>query len=277
MSALPYTPAPHLSSYDEDVWRHAHEEEGRIVSAPGYGAWGDRPGLNLRVLIILIEWLCEVHLKFRSSEYTIHLAVAMLHRFIAVQNVTRAELQLLGCAAYWMASKMEEEWPIEPRDMVYIANRSFTREKICDMEMRLGGALDFRLHSPTAIHFLYHFVEVAAPPGCDTKRVLKMAELCLLLCLFGRTTYSMLPSLQAVACLSIALYSEGHGVCTGDLVAVSPHSEASIAAATAAIQARLCDARKREAWGRDGCGTCNILKVFRGRNKVGLEDIKCDT
>jgi hypothetical protein len=52
---------------------------------------------------IVIDWLCEVHQKFRLNRETLFIAVGLIDRMLCVTEVP--ELQLLGSTALWLASK----------------------------------------------------------------------------------------------------------------------------------------------------------------------------
>lgn len=45
---------------------------------------------------ILIDWLVEVHLKFKLMPETLFLTVNLIDRFLALKPVTRRNLQLVG-------------------------------------------------------------------------------------------------------------------------------------------------------------------------------------
>lgn len=65
------------------------------------------------------------------------------------------------------ASKYEEIHPPEIRDLVYITDRSSSREDIIDTEIDILNALDFIISRPTIFHYLLYFANTAYPqPQC---------------------------------------------------------------------------------------------------------------
>ena len=90
--------------------------------------------INQRMRAILIDWLVEVHLKFKLMPETLYLSVNILDRFLEKKIVTRQKLQLVGCTAMLLASKYEEIYAPEIRDFVYISDRAFTRDELLRME-----------------------------------------------------------------------------------------------------------------------------------------------
>ena len=57
---------------------------------------------------ILIDWLVEVHLKFKLVPETLYLTVNLIDRYLEKVEVMREKLQLIGVTAMLIASKYEE-------------------------------------------------------------------------------------------------------------------------------------------------------------------------
>lgn len=57
---------------------------------------------------ILIDWLVEVHLKFKLVPETLYLTVNLIDRYLERVEVMRDKLQLVGVTAMLIASKYEE-------------------------------------------------------------------------------------------------------------------------------------------------------------------------
>ena len=82
--------------------------------------------INDKMRAILIDWLVEVHLKFKLMPETLFLTHNLIDRFLAKKVVTRKNLQLVGVTAMLLASKYEEIWAPEVRDFVYISDKAYT-------------------------------------------------------------------------------------------------------------------------------------------------------
>ena len=52
--------------------------------------------INAKMRAILIDWLVEVHMKFRLAPETLYLCVNIIDRYCCVVNVKRSKLQLVG-------------------------------------------------------------------------------------------------------------------------------------------------------------------------------------
>jgi hypothetical protein len=71
--------------------------------------------INEKMRAILVDWLSEVHLKFKLAPETMFLTVNLIDRFLEKKQVTRRNLQLVGVTAMLIASKYEEIWAPEVR------------------------------------------------------------------------------------------------------------------------------------------------------------------
>ena len=121
--------------------------------------------INEKMRSILIDWLVDVHLKFKLVPETLYLTVNLIDRFLMVKSVSRKHLQLVGVTAMLVASKYEEIWAPEVRDFVYISDRAYNRDQILNMEKIMLNSLKFNLTVPTHYHFLHRFLKVAGLAG----------------------------------------------------------------------------------------------------------------
>lgn len=121
--------------------------------------------VNARMRAILVDWLIEVHYKFKLAHQTLFLCVHIIDRYLQVTQVARAKLQLVGVTALLIACKYEEIYPPELRDCVYITDAAYTKEEILEMERNILQDLDFQLTVPTAYHFLTRYLELLNAPA----------------------------------------------------------------------------------------------------------------
>ncbi len=94
---------------------------------------------------ILIDWLVEVHLKFKLVPETLYLTVNLIDRFLEKEQVNRQKLQLVGVTAMLIACKYEEIYPPIVKDFVYITDNAYTKEDILIMEKKMLTTLDFNI------------------------------------------------------------------------------------------------------------------------------------
>jgi|JI9StandDraft_1071089.scaffolds.fasta_scaffold40370_5 hypothetical protein len=53
----------------------------------------------------LIDWLCELHYKYKMFPETVFTVVTLVDRYLSAREVRLSELQLIGAAALFIASK----------------------------------------------------------------------------------------------------------------------------------------------------------------------------
>ncbi|XP_028407027.1 G2/mitotic-specific cyclin-B-like [Dendronephthya gigantea] len=111
--------------------------------------------INERMRSILVDWLVQVHDKFRLLQETLFLTVSFLDRYLAIDTkVQKCDLQLVGVTAMLLASKIEEIYTPEIRDFVYITDNAYSPSQIRACESKMTAVLEFNFGDPLCIHFL---------------------------------------------------------------------------------------------------------------------------
>ena len=116
-----------------------------------------QPDLTEKMRTILLDWLVEVHLKFKLLPETLYLTVNIIDRFLGKEKVTRGKLQLLGVAALMIASKYEEIYAPEVKDFVYITDKAYQKHEILKMETKILSLLKFEVCVPSSYRFLQRY------------------------------------------------------------------------------------------------------------------------
>lgn len=95
-----------------------------------YGYMERQEDINEKMRAILIDWLIEVHLKFKLVPESLFLTVNLIDRYLEKETVNRQKLQLVGVTAMLIACKYEEIYPPIVKDFVYITDNAYTKEEI---------------------------------------------------------------------------------------------------------------------------------------------------
>merc|ERR1719271_580110 len=144
-----------VSEYAADIHNFLlTEETARLPSATYMDHQRD---INPKMRAILVDWLVEVHSKYRLQDEALWLTVQIVDRYLQTTQVMRNRLQLIGVAAMLIAAKFEEIHPPEVRDFAYITDNTYSKQEILDMEALILNVLQFDLAYPTAVHFLTKF------------------------------------------------------------------------------------------------------------------------
>lgn len=149
----------YFTSYVEDIYEYLRQRECLFRPVPTY--MDAQADINARMRSILINWLIEVHEKFRLRSSTLYLTVSIVDRFLSACQVSRSKLQLVGCVAMLLASKFEEIYPPEVQDFVYIADSAYTREEILQMEGNVIRALGWEMSVVTPHSFANRFLQLS--------------------------------------------------------------------------------------------------------------------
>ena len=116
------------TAYVGDMYDHFREKE--LVTSVRSGFMSRQSHINERMRAILVDWLVEVHLKFKLVPETLYLTINLIDRYLDFAEVSRPKLQLVGVTCLLIASKYEEIYPPELRDLVYICDRAYTKNDV---------------------------------------------------------------------------------------------------------------------------------------------------
>ena len=116
------------TAYVGDMYKHFREKE--LVTSVRPGFMSQQSHINERMRAILVDWLVEVHLKFKLVPETLYLTINLIDRYLELAEVSRPKLQLVGVTCLLIASKYEEIFPPELRDLVYICDRAYTKTDV---------------------------------------------------------------------------------------------------------------------------------------------------
>lgn len=218
-------------AYVMDIVNHFKKVETRRMPPSNY--MSKQTDINSRMREILIDWLVEVHLKFKLQPETLYLTVNIIDRFLARRAVSRTKLQLVGCTAMLIASKYEEIYAPEVRDFVYISDKAYTREQILAMESIMLNTLSFNLTVPSALRFAQRWAKVAGADDTCKHLINYLLELTLQDSKFLKYP----PSYAASAATYLALKMTGKVAWTPSLQAHTKYTVGDIRACTEELYA----------------------------------------
>jgi hypothetical protein len=191
----------YVTDYVNDIYCNYLKAEPKHL--PSENFMSIQTDVTPRMRAILIDWIVEVHLKFKLQTQTLYIAANVLDRFLEHRVVVRDELQLIGCTALWMASKMEEIYAPEVQDFVLISDRAFKRSDLLAMEGQMLNVLGFTMTFPTHYVFLTRWTRMG---NADKKQKL-LASYCVERTLQEYAFLKYKPSLVAAAGLLVAMES----------------------------------------------------------------------
>ena len=165
-----------VSEYVNTIFERMRQVE--LQNAPIVGDYMAtcQSDLSERMRGVLVDWLVEVHWKFKLYPETLFLTINLLDRFLSVKpNIARSQLQLVGVTCLLLAAKYEDIYAPEIKDIVHICDKTYKKEEILSMEVLILNTLGFRITSPSALLFLLRMAKIAR---CD-ERQFYLAQYCL--------------------------------------------------------------------------------------------------
>jgi len=77
----------------------------------------------------LVDWLAELHFKFKMWQETLYVTVGIIDRFLAiVPDLKKSELQCVGIAALHIAGKYEEIYPPELKNLLKVTDNAVSKD-----------------------------------------------------------------------------------------------------------------------------------------------------
>ena len=169
--------------------------------------------INRRMRSILFNWLMEVQFKFELKTRTIFLASNIFDRFLQHQQVSKDKLQLVGITSFWMASKYEDIYPPELRELVHLCDQIYTEKEILDCENQILGYLnfDFVYVSSLDVHEVLNKLRVGEEKKIDQATQLVLHVFLFHSCVskFGAFTITEFARYMAMKLLGVTPYDKG--------------------------------------------------------------------
>lgn len=103
---------------------------------------------------ILMDWLIEVHSKFRLLPETLYIATNLIDRFLSKRIVSLVKLQLVGLTALFVAAKYEEVICPSINHFLAMTDGGYGVDEIIKAEKYMLSTLQFDLSYPNPLHFL---------------------------------------------------------------------------------------------------------------------------
>jgi G2/mitotic-specific cyclin 1/2 len=141
-----------VSEYVVEIFDYLKELEITTMANPDY--MNNQTELEWKMRGILVDWLLEVHTRFRLLPETLFLSVNIIDRFLSTKVVQLDRLQLVGVTAMFIASKYEEVLSPHVQNFRHVADDGFTEEDILSAERFVLAALNYDLSYPNPMNFL---------------------------------------------------------------------------------------------------------------------------
>jgi cyclin B len=142
-----------VGEYLDEIYNNLLSDEKELKYSPKLGYMEMQEDINEQMRAILIDWLVEVHYRFRLKSETLFQTVWIIDTYLSLVEITRAKLQLLGIASLLISCKSQEIYYPQLNELIDITDGAYKREELIEMEEHVLKVLSFNIVSPTSNDF----------------------------------------------------------------------------------------------------------------------------
>ncbi|PWN44949.1 hypothetical protein IE81DRAFT_320928 [Ceraceosorus guamensis] len=222
-----------VAEYVNEIFVYMKQLEINCMPSPDY--MDSQRDLTWKMRGVLVDWLIDVHKKFRLLPETLFLGLNIVDRFLSKRIINVSKLQLVGLTAMFVASKYEEVLCPSVSNWVYIAEGGYSEDEILRAEQYMLKILGFNLSYANPMNFLRR-ISKADNYDIQTRTV---AKYFMEISLVDHRLIASPPSLVAAASAWLARKCLDRGDWTPTLVHYSSYSEAELLS-TAEVMLDYC-------------------------------------
>ena len=148
-----------VDDYFDEIYKYLKSIENSDLPKENYMKTVQKD-INEKMRKILLDWLIDVHAKFKLSTETLFLTINIIDRYLSKKSIHRKYLQLLGVTSMLIASKYEDIYPPEIKDFIFMTDNAYTKEELIKMENDILDKIQFNMTYPTSFRFLEIFKKI---------------------------------------------------------------------------------------------------------------------
>ena len=123
-----------VGEYLDEIYNNLLSDEKELKYSPKLGYMEMQEDINEQMRAILIDWLVEVHYRFRLKSETLFQTVWIIDTYLSLVEITRAKLQLLGIASLLISCKSQEIYYPQLNEFIDITDGAYVKKELIDME-----------------------------------------------------------------------------------------------------------------------------------------------
>ena len=139
--------------YLNEIYLNLLQDEKDNFYKPKIGYMDMQNDINEQMRAILIDWLIEVHYRFRLKSETLFQTVWIIDAYLSILPIIRAKLQLLGIASLLISCKSQEIYYPQLNELIDITDGAYIKDELVEMETHVLKVLSFNIISPTPNDF----------------------------------------------------------------------------------------------------------------------------
>ena len=191
----------YTGEYLDEIYNNLLSDEEELKYRPkmGYMTW--QSDINEQMRAILIDWLVEVHYRFRLKSETLFQTVWIIDTYLSLVEITRAKLQLLGIASLLISCKSNEIYYPHLNEFTDITDGAYIKNELIEMEKKVLKILDFNIIAPTP----NDFYNIIAKAFCFDEKQFYLGKYFLESALIDYRMIKYNPSVIACSCAYIVM------------------------------------------------------------------------
>ena len=192
------------SDYAFDIYKNMKEDETALrIPADYLTRVQSHSEVKDTSRAFLIEWVIDVHRKFRLLPETLYVTVYLIDKFLSLKQIKKSQLHILGVTSLLISSKYEEIYPPELKDLLNVSENKFTGKEVLVMEQEMLHTLQFNITSPSAYRFLERYRNLCGPAS-NEDRIFFFAQYLQEIALLDASLLQYKPSEIAAAALILS-------------------------------------------------------------------------
>ena len=188
--------------YKEDIYRWMRVTEVQGKFQPNINYMNIQQELSASMRSILVDWLIDIHWRFRLTSETLFIAINLIDRFLMRIQVARSRFQLVGLTSLIIASKYQEIDIPSVQDLVHLTDNAYNVDDFVQMESLILQVLEFNFTFPTTLSFLETFIQEIQTKDLPTQY---FTTFLLEMSLIELNMQRFSPSVLALAALYVAM------------------------------------------------------------------------
>lgn len=188
--------------YKEDIYRWMRVTEVLGKFQPNINYMNIQQELSASMRSILVDWLIDIHWRFRLTSETLFIAINLIDRFLMRIQVARSRFQLVGLTSLIIASKYQEIDIPSVQDLVHLTDNAYNVDDFVQMESLILQVLEFNFTFPTSLSFLETFIQEIQTKDLPTQY---FTTFLLEMSLIELNMQRFSPSVLALAALYVAM------------------------------------------------------------------------
>lgn len=198
--------------------------------------------ITLKDRNILVDALCRVHYKLSLATSTLYRCVGILDRYLSVAQVSKLKLNLIGNACMLAASKIEDIYPAQTRDLIQLADRGFTKRGLLAAECEVMNAIGFDATFATPLFYVTQFMRISG----QTQETLLLARYITEICQTHEQFFGVPPALVASLAVLVTRTLRGQSRWSSDLADYTAFSEEHVGNYVGLIRSMLLETDREE-------------------------------